>query len=301
VYVGTVEIGQGSDTVMAQIASEELRIPIEQVAVVHSDTDTTPYDLTTSSSRSTFHVGRAVQIAAQDVRQQLAALAGALFGVPAQDVIVENQTVRSKDNPSQALSYRSFLIKHFGTKGANLFGRGFVKTNVTDEHGEHATSAFWFAGAGAAEVEVDLETGQVQVIRYATSADVGKALNPLGCRQQLEGAAITGIGQALLEQMVYQDGLLINPNFLDYNLPRFLDVPKEIITILIERPHPDGPFGAKGVGETGLIPVAPAIANAVEDAAGVRVKDLPITSEKVLKLLQEKRQKQPAPEPALSV
>lgn len=288
VYVGTVEIGQGSDTVMAQIASEVLRVPVEQVSIVHSDTDITPYDLTTSSSRSTFHVGRAVQLAAEEVMQQLAASAGALFGVPAQDVILEDQTVRPKNGAAGALGYRALLIRHFGTKGANILGRGFVKTNAVNEQGEHTTSAFWFAGAGAAEVEVDLETGMVRVLRYATAVDVGRALNPLSCRQQLEGAAITGIGQALLEQMVYQDGLLINPNFIDYNLPRFLDVPEEIITVLVERPHPDGPFGAKGVGETALIPVAPAIANAVEDAAGVRVKDLPITPEKVLTLLQQK-------------
>lgn len=293
VYVGTVEIGQGSDTVMAQIASEELRIPVEQVSVVHSDTDVTPYDLTTSSSRSTFHVGRAVQLAAQEVVQQLAAAAGAFFRVPADDIILEEQTVRPRSGAAGSLSYRSLLIAHFGTKGANILGRGFVKTNTVDEKGERTTSAFWFAGVGAAEVEVDLETGMVRVLRYATAADVGKALNPLGCRQQLEGAAIMGIGQALLEQIVYQDGLVINPNFLDYNLPRFLDVPEQIIAILVERPHPDGPFGAKGLGETGLIPVAPAIANAIEDAVGVRVKDLPITSEKVLKLLQEKRRATP--------
>jgi carbon-monoxide dehydrogenase large subunit len=289
VYVGTVEIGQGSDTVMAQIAAEELRIPFREVAVVHSDTDLVPYDLTTSSSRSTFHAGRAVQIAAQEVRAQLAAAAAAFFSVPQADIVIENQMVGPKNDPAKMMAFRTFLINHFGTKGANIVGRGQVKTNSVAENGDHLTSAFWFAGAGAAEVEVDLETGQVRVLQYVTAADVGRALNPTACRQQLEGAAITGIGQALLEELVYQDGLLINPNFLDYNLPRFLDIPEKIVSILVEKPHPDGPFGAKGLGETGLIPAAPAIANAIEDAVGVRVKDLPITSEKVLTLLQEKR------------
>lgn len=125
------------------------------------------------------------------------------------------------------------------------------------------------------------------------NADVGKAINPLACEQQLRGAVITGIGQALMEEMVYQEGLLINPNFLDYNLPRFLDVPEEIIPILVERPHPEGPYGAKGVGESGIIPTAPAIANAIEDAVGVRIKELPITPEKVLSALQEKAARQP--------
>ncbi len=289
VYVGTVEIGQGSDTVMAQIASEELCIPIDQILVVHSDTDLAPYDLSTSSSRSTFHMGRAVQLAAQDVRNQLAAMAAAVFQVSPDAVVFENQTVRPKtEDASKALSYNSLLIRHFGIKGANVVGRGSLKTNAVDEKGEHKTSAFWFAGAGAAEVEVDKETGMVRLVRYATAADVGKAINPFGCKQQLEGASITGIGQALLEQMVYQDGLVINPNFLDYNLPRFLDMPDEIIPILVERPHPEGPYGAKGVGETALIPVAPAIANAIEDAVGVRICEMPITPEKVLQALQKK-------------
>ena len=165
-----------------------------------------------------------------------------------------------------------------------------MKTRATLDNGEHVTSAFWFAGAGAAEVEVDRDTGQVRVVRYAIAADVGKALNPLFCEQQLRGGTITGVGLALMEQLVYQGGLLINPNFLDYNLPRFLDVPEEIIPILVERAHPEGPFGAKGLGETALIPAAPAIANAVEDAVGVRITELPITPEKVLLALRQKQE-----------
>ena len=117
--------------------------------------------------------------------------------------------------------------------------------------------------------------------------DAGKALNPEACNQQVRGAAISGIGQALLEELVYQEGLPINPNFLDYNLPRFLDIPEEIIPILVEEPHPDGPYGAMGVGEASLIPAAPAIANAIQDAIGVRVKDMPVTPEKVFKAIQE--------------
>ena len=294
VHVGTVEIGQGSDTLMAQIASEELKVPIEQVFIVHSDTDTSPYDVTTSSSRSTFHMGRALQMAAQDIRRQLAEIAAAWFKTAREEIEFENQAVKPRGAPiSEAQTYNEILIRHFGLKGANLVGYGLMKTNAVDERGEYQTSAFWFAGAGAAEVEVDTETGMVRVVRYATAADVGKAINPLACKQQLEGASITGIGQALLEQMVYQDGLLINPNFLDYNLPRFLDMPEEIIPILVERPHPEGPYGAKGIGETALIPVAPAIANAIEDAVGVRVSELPITPEKVFQGLQKKQRARP--------
>ncbi|MBI4445209.1 MAG: xanthine dehydrogenase family protein molybdopterin-binding subunit [Acidobacteria bacterium] len=292
VYVGTADVGQGSDTIMAQIVSQELAIPVTHVQVVHSDTDLCLYDLTTSSSRSTFHMGRAVQLAAQDIRRQLACLAGRLWNCPVEEVLFANQGVRCVVNDVvHAASYRNLLSASFGIKGANLVGKGTVKTEAVQRNGEPLTSAFWFAGAGAAEVEVDRETGSVRVVRYASAADVGKAINPFFCEQQLKGGAITGIGLALMEQLVYQDGLLINPNFLDYNLARFLDIPEEIIPILVERAHEEGPYGAKGVGETALIPVAPAIANAIEDAVGVRVTDLPITPEKVLRALQEKEQK----------
>jgi CO/xanthine dehydrogenase Mo-binding subunit len=293
VYVGTADIGQGSDTVMAQIVSEELRIPMDQIQILHSDTDYTPYDLSTSSSRSTFHMGRAVQLAAEDIRRQLACLAAPLFRVGPEEIVFENQEVRPRDG-GEGLSYRDLFMKHYGIKGINLYGRGLLKTDAKQKSGEPQTSVFWTTGAAAAEVEVDRETGQVRVVRYATAADVGKALNPFFCEQQLRGAAISGIGQALMEQLVYQDGLLINPNFLDYNLPRFLDIPEEIIPILVELPHPDGPFGAKGLGETALIPAPPAIANAVEDAVGARIKDLPITPEKVFLAMQRKREEEVA-------
>jgi CO/xanthine dehydrogenase Mo-binding subunit len=288
VYVGTVDMGQGSDTVMAQIASEELRIPLSKVHVVHSDTDTTPYDLTTSSSRSTFSMGRAVQLAAQDLRRQLACMAAILFKVSPEDIICQNQQVRPKGNGA-GISYGALLARHYGVKGINLTGNGTLQTSATQKNGEPQTSAFWFAGAASAEVEVDRETGHVRVVRYAAAADVGKALNPFLCEQQLRGGSIMGIGQALMEQLVYQDGLLINPNFFDYNLPRFLDIPEQVISILVEQPHPEGPFGAKGLGENALIPAPAAIANAIEDAVGVRITSLPITPEKVFLALQQQR------------
>ena len=294
VYVGTVEVGQGSDTVMAQIAAEELSIPVEQVEVLHSDTDVVPYDLATASSRSTFHVGRAVQLAAQDVKRQLACRAAIDYQISPEDVIFENQTIRTRgDALPEPLSYGEFLRQSFGMNGGNVVGSGTVKTSTETKDGEHQTSAFWFAGAGAAEVEVDRETGMVRVLRLVLGTDAGKALNPLSCDQQVRGGAINGLGQALGEEMVYQDGLLINPNFFDYNLPRFVEMPEEIVSVIVERRHPEGPFGAKGVAETSIIPVPPAIANAIEDAVGVRIKDLPITPERVLEALREKEKAEP--------
>jgi len=160
-------------------------------------------------------------------------------------------------------------------------GDGQLKTSLKDEHGEKSTSAFWFLAAGAAEVEVDVETGKIKLLKYASAVDVGKALNPLACRQQLSGAAITGIGQALFEEIAYDNGQLINPNLVDYVLPSLGDMPAVIDSISIEIPDRNGPFGAKGIGESSLIPVAPAIANAVFDAVGVRIRDLPIKAEKI--------------------
>jgi CO/xanthine dehydrogenase Mo-binding subunit len=288
IFTGTVEMGQGSETTMAQIVARELGIPLEKTHVLGVDTDVVPYDLTTSSSRSTFHMGKALQLAAQDLSQQLKELVVQEFGVPIDQVKAFEGKILFRET---ALEYRDVLFKHFGMQGGTLVGRGEVRTRPVDEKGEKITSAFWFIGAGAADVEVDRETGKLKILKYATSVDVGKAINPLGCRQQLVGGAITGLGQALFEQMVFDNGQLVNPNLIDYVLPALGDMPDLIESIQVEAPHKDGPFGAKGIGETSLIPVAPAIANAVFDAVGVRIKELPVTAEKIFLALEESKRK----------
>ena len=289
VYVGTVDMGQGSDTVLVQIASEELAVPMEQIELVRSDTDTSLYDLKTAASRSTFHMGRAIQEASQDIRRQLACLAAPIFRISPEDFVFEDQKLRPKGAElSEALSYQALLMQHFEIKGANLIGRGQIKTSNINEQGEAQFSAFWNAGAGAAEVEVDRETGRVRILRFVTAADVGKALNPLACRQQLRGGAISGIGQALLEELAYREGLLINPNLMDYNLPRFPDMPEDLDTILVEHPNPQGPYGAKGAGEIAALTPPSAIVNAIEDAVGIRIKQLPVTAERMLAALLRK-------------
>jgi CO/xanthine dehydrogenase Mo-binding subunit len=284
VYAGTVEMGQGSETTLAQIAGRELGVPLEKIQVLGVDTDVVPYDLTTSSSRSTFHMGKAVLLAAEDVKNQLRQIVVQDYGVPPEQIKFVDGKIRL---PESALDYKDIMAKRFGMPGGTLVGQGQVKTKTVDERGEKTTSAFWFVGAGAAEVEVDVETGKLKLLRYVTAVDVGKAITVLGCRQQLAGAAITGMGQALFEELVYDNGQLINPNFIDYVIPSFADMPQTIEPILVEVPHKDGPFGAKGIGETALIPVAPAIANAVFDAVGVRIKDLPIKAEKIFLALEE--------------
>jgi CO/xanthine dehydrogenase Mo-binding subunit len=284
IYAGTVEMGQGSETTLAQIAGKVLGIPLGKIQVLGVDTDVVPYDLTTSSSRSTFHMGKAVQLAAQHIMGQLKQTVVKEYGVPEEQVSFAEGKVRL---PETVLDYADVMFKRFGMQGGTLVGEGQVKTSVKDEYGEKSTSAFWFLAAGAAEVEVDLETGKIKLIKYVTAVDVGKAINPLGCRQQLSGAAITGIGQALFEEIAYDNGQLINPNLVDYVLPSLGDMPNSIDPICVEIPHRNGPFGAKGIGESALIPVAPAIANAIFDAVGVRIKDLPIKAEKVYLALEE--------------
>ena len=278
IYAGTVEMGQGSETVLAQIAGKELAIPLAKIQVLGVDTDVVPYDLTTSSSRSTFHMGKAVQLAAQDILRQLKRIVAQEYNVPEEKISFADGKIRL---PETALDYAEVMFKRFGMQGGTLVGEGQVKTATKDEFGEKSTSAFWFLAAGAAEVEVDTDTGKFKLIKYAAAVDVGKALNPLGCRQQLNGAAITGIGQALFEEIAYDNGQLINPNLVDYVLPSLGDMPAVIDPICVEVPDRNGPFGAKGIGESALIPVAPAIANAIYDAVGVRIKDLPIKAEKI--------------------
>jgi CO/xanthine dehydrogenase Mo-binding subunit len=283
IYTGTVEMGQGSETVLAQIAGKELGIPLQTIQVLGVDTDVVPYDLTTSSSRSTFHMGKAVQLAAQDILRQLKQIVVTEYHVPQDKVSFTDGKIRL---PEAQLSYAEVMFKRFGMPGGTLVGEGQVKTSVKNEFGEKSTSAFWFLAAGAAEVEVDVDTGKFKLVKYATAVDVGKALNPLGCRQQLAGAAITGIGQAMFEEIAYDNGQLINPNLVDYVLPSLGDMPALIESIAVEVPDPSGPFGAKGIGESALIPVAPAIANAIYDAVGVRIKDLPIKAEKIFLALE---------------
>jgi len=284
IYSGTVEMGQGSETVLAQIAGKELGIPMPTIHVLGVDTDVVPYDLTTSSSRSTFHMGKAVQLAAQDIKRQLKQIVVNEYDVPEDKIAFAEGKIRL---PEAQLDYAEVMFKRFGMQGGTLVGEGQVKTSTKDEFGEKSTSAFWFLAAGAAEVEVDIDTGKFKLLKYASAVDVGKALNPLGCQQQLAGAAITGMGQAMFEEISYDNGQLINPNLVDYVLPSLGDMPLVIDSIAVEMPDRNGPFGAKGIGESALIPVAPAIANAIYDAVGVRIKDLPIKAEKIFLALAE--------------
>jgi CO/xanthine dehydrogenase Mo-binding subunit len=264
VLVGTTEMGQGPRTAFAQIAAEELRMDCDRVTVRGADTRFTPYDRSTGASRSTTIAGLAVQRAAADIRQQLERIAG-------------TSDIGADD-------YLALMRKHFGFAGGELIGRGEVTPVGTGSYAEGPV--FWEVCVGAAEVEVDPDTGFVRVLRTATCADVGRAINPQLVERQDEGATLQGIGNALLEEMVYEEGLLLNDTLLDYRIPSFEDLPGEMTCVIVENEDGPGPYGAKGCGEGALAAVPAAIVNALADA-GVPMNQLPLTPERVWRRIQE--------------
>ncbi|HEV2283104.1 MAG TPA: xanthine dehydrogenase family protein molybdopterin-binding subunit [bacterium] len=288
VISSTTEVGQGSETVLRQIAAEELGVPLESVAKAAPDTAFTPFDASTTSSRSTFHMGNAVKTAAADARAQLLTLAAPLLDAGPSDLTIRDGHVSVQGDASKTLSIAQVLRQHYGPSGTVL-GRGYYIPTMPKRSAEYYSRymVYWLLGANGAEVEVDTTTGQVKVLKLWGAYDTGKAIHPVNCEGQIQGGAATGLGFAMGEEVIFQDGEVMNPTFLAYKTPVAPDVP-EIVPILVERPHPWGPYGAKGLGETTNVPVPPAIANAIFDAVGVRIKDLPITPDKVLDALKKR-------------
>lgn len=289
-----VEVGQGPTTALAQIVAESLGLPVERVTVSLPDTLSTPFDHGTKSSRTTFTVGHAAQQAALQVREQLLDIAAQTLETASRDLEIGDGVVRVKGAPERCLSFSQVFQARFGLPVGSLFGSfDFQTTGGLDpETGKGKASAFWILGAAAAEVEVDTETGKVTVLRAASAADAGKAINPRQCHLQIEGAMLMGLGSALLEELVFEDGQPINASFLNYTLPSVKDFPASLQSLLVEHPHPDGPFGAKGMGEAALAPMAPAIGNAVANALGVRIRELPLRPDRILAALQAAREGQ---------
>jgi CO/xanthine dehydrogenase Mo-binding subunit len=290
----SVEIGQGLLTSMAQIVGEELGLPFERVTVSSPDTDLTPYDKSTSSSRTTFHMGQAAQQAARDVKNQLFDVAAKKLEARIEDLELRDGTVFVCGVPDKKISIAEIFRTRFGSTVGSMFGGYCFKTagGLDPKTGKGKAAAFWFFSACGAEVEVDVETGKVRVLKTVTAVDAGYAIHPKQCGLQNEGSLLSGMGSALFEEMAYDNGQPINSNFLEYMLPSLEDHPQEFQSILVETPHPDGPFGAKGVGEAALPPVAPAIGNAIANAlGGVRIRDLPIKPDKLVAALQMEKEK----------
>jgi CO/xanthine dehydrogenase Mo-binding subunit len=269
-YMSTVDMGQGSDTAMAQIVAEVLQVQAENVRVIHPDTDVTPYDMATLGSRSTFHMGNAVKLAAEDAKQKLEAMARSV-GLP----------------EGSNLETREIFKKKYGMQAGNVMGVGsFIPTykspDSTTGMSDNITP-FWMVGGTGVEIEVDTETGHVKLTKLINAADMGRPLNPHIVETQLSGAAIMQLGFTMFENMEFDAGQVTNASFADYKIPGIHDIPPDVENHIVFAEQGSGPFGAKGVGESATFGVSPAIANAIHDAVGVRLTALPLTAESVLR------------------
>jgi CO/xanthine dehydrogenase Mo-binding subunit len=282
---GTVELGQGAKTVMSQIVAEELSVPLERVTIRPIDTAFTPFDRSTGSSRSTTVMGKAVELAGNDARRQILELAEEHFESPAEAITLKDGAAIAA---GKKVSYGELIHKHFAMQGGELVGRGYAHSGMAPNP---ANPLFWEIGIGAVELDVDQETGEVHVHKYVTAADAGKALHPLHCEGQDEGSAMMGFGHTFYEAYQFDSGQIINAGMIDYKVPSFADVPDQFDSILIEDANGPGPYGAKGLGEGGIIPVAPAIANAIAWCSGARIKTLPLTPERVWRAIKQIREK----------
>ena len=281
ISAGSTEMGQGVRTTLTQIAAEELTLPMESFRMLGADTKVTPYDSSTGSSRSTTLMGTAVQKAARDLKQQFIKIGAQTMGVkPSQVQVADGALICGESR----LTFKEAFERRFGKgSGGEMIGRGEAGPEITDNQ----LPVFWEVGMGTSEVEIDHETGEVKLKKFISVADVGKAIHPDHCVAQEEGAAMQGIGHTFFEQLIYDNGQLINPNLIDYRIPTFADVPEEFHTILVENGDGPGPFGVRGMAEGGILSVAPSVCNAIDRATGVRIRDLPLTPERVWRALKD--------------
>jgi len=280
---GATEIGQGSDTVLAMIVAETLGVPIERVDVVNSDTSVRPWDVGTHASRTTFVAGNAARLAAEKVKAQLLEMAAAELEEPAARLDVKGGFVFVKGEPQQRLPYAEVArAGHFRHHGRVLVAEAFYDppTAMLDKDFQGNISAAYTCAVQAALLDVDPETGTVEVRRVASAHDVGRALNPGAAEGQVHGGIHMGLGYALTEHLVVAEGQVLTQSFMDYAVLK-ADAMPEIVVRLIETVDQEGPFGAKGLGESGVIPVAAAVANAIKNAIGIRFTELPITPARV--------------------
>ena len=286
----SVEIGQGTHTSLAQIVAEELGIPPEQVSVTFPDTDVTPFDQSTSSSRTIFTMGSAARQAAGQIRQQLLEIGSHALEANIEDLELRDGCLQVKGAPEKRRAISQLFQAHYGAAVGSMAASYDNQTRggVDPKTGKGKASAFFFLSACAAEVAVDTETGKVTIEKIVSAVDAGKAVNPKQCHMQNEGSMIMSLGSALFEEMVFDNGQPINSTFLEYMPPSMEDHPRQFESVIVETPHPEGPYGAKGVGEAALGPVEPAIGNAIANAlGGRRIRDLPLRPDRILKTVQE--------------
>ena len=293
------EIGQGAFTVAAQIAAAALGVPVETIRVTGPvDTDYSPYEWQTVASRLTWSMGNAIVAAANDTRRQLFEIVGEAWGEDPQNLEMMSGMVISQKSERE-IPLKDFAVygipreNYEGWIGGPIFGRGrFMPTYVTGldketGQGERAV-VHLTTGAQAFDIEVDIETGKIDILKAATAFDVGRAINPDLVKAQMEGGIVQGISSAIFEQMIFKDGLMQNPNFVDYRIATTVDLPGKVETFIVEEPQDDGPWGARGVGEHPMVPSVAAIANAIHAAVDIRLDGPPYSAEKIYLKLHEK-------------
>jgi len=283
VNVGTTEMGQGARTVMAQIAAQELGVSSDGVDVHGADTRFTPYDRSTGASRSTTLAGKAVQNAAANVAARLRQTAAEVWDTTEDMIELRDGQAMLGD---LAMDFPDVIAKRFGFRGGEIIEGGEVRPMGGATGSYQEGPAFWEVCVAGAEVEVDPETGVVEILHTATVADVGTAINPQLVERQDEGATMQGLGNAMFEEMVFEHGLLTNDSLLEYRVPRIADLPGQMTSIIVENADGPGPHGAKGCGEGALAAVPAAIVNALADA-GVPMTELPLTPERVWRRIHQ--------------
>jgi len=296
---GAVDNGQGSDTVLVQMCAATLGLEVDQVAIATPDTDGSPYNWGTTASRVTYMAGRAVVAAANSAVEQLKQRAAMIFECAAEDLELRpGGFIGLKGVPEQMLPFVAVSGFSHWVAGGPVIGTdslAFDGPELDPKRGYINGSPFgrigaWIFAAQVVEIEIDEGTGRITPTCVWSAHDIGKAINPGAVEGQIEGGVVQGIGYALFEEMVWDETRLANPSLMDYKIPGTLDGPPEIHTLLIEQPDETGPFGAKGIGEPPIVGIAPAIANAVAEATGLRLRRLPMTSERVLRALRERSQ-----------
>lgn len=291
------DIGQGSDTALTQIAAEVLSVDPSKITIRTGDTDHTPYEWQTVASRTTYCAGNAVKLAAEDACDEILDLAQIKMGYGKRDLELRDGFVVHKMHPEIKVPISTFALgltmpDASGIHGP-LIGKGsfVVPNNMGFDHetGQGTKPvAFWTMGVNGAEVEIDTETGEIRVLKMVSCFDPGKVINPKLYDAQVEGAMVQALGTALFEELKLKDGKVLNKSFVDYKIPTADDMPEMVVKVA-EHAEPTGPFGARGIGEPVMVPGAPAIANAIANALGVRFYRMPITADDVLKALKEKK------------
>jgi 4-hydroxybenzoyl-CoA reductase alpha subunit len=290
VHTGAAEIGQGSDTVIAQSVAEVLGLPLDMIRIKSRDTDTSPVDLGSYSSRVTFMNANAAISAAMGIRDELLDATVEITGAERNKLVIGDRRIFAKNDPAVGVSYLEALHKAQEDRGA-LVSSGAYRTPPMGRTHKGAAAglapAYSFS-AYVAEVSVDIETGQTKVDKVWAAHDCGKALNPLAVKGQIIGSCHMGMGQVLSEEMRYlRSGHLMNPDLLDYKIPSVHEMP-EVVPIIVESNDLEGPFGAKEAGEGPLLPILPAVCNAVYDAIGVRTAELPITPDRMHRMIENR-------------